>query len=320
MRATSSPNQGSSIQVFNSFLEAQFRGLPGEQKVLRRQYLILDAKSGDEPISEQEWARTVFPGSILSMSVIMDRLASKGGGNHCPRGGCSGLGKQDEEKPTFKTCNKCGMRFTSTSKMVLEQSERQAKPPHPVVEHGRKSDLDFESDEAETDMESVEKASREMKVFKRVHLQDIIVMLEEVNGGLERRPNQSLTPNYECPFWFLSCSYISRDKEEWKIHSLSHFRGEEPPRSVQCPLCDQFRHTLEDGCTAWNHRMEHVAAFHHSIGETLRTSRPDFPLFQHLWQKRLIDDWDLKELKGGNHNLTRPPINFSIRNGRREGG
>ncbi|KAF1976696.1 hypothetical protein BU23DRAFT_32573 [Bimuria novae-zelandiae CBS 107.79] len=42
------------IEVFNSFLEAQFRGLPGERKVLQRQYLILHAKLGDEPISEEE--------------------------------------------------------------------------------------------------------------------------------------------------------------------------------------------------------------------------------------------------------------------------
>ena len=89
--------------MFNSFLETQFKGLPGEQKVLQRQYLILNAKSGDEPISEEEWARTAFPGSILIMSIVVDRLLSKAGENSCPRVGCSGLGKQDEEQLTFKT-------------------------------------------------------------------------------------------------------------------------------------------------------------------------------------------------------------------------
>jgi hypothetical protein len=63
--------------------------------------------------------------------------------------------------------------------------------------------------------------------------------------------------------------------------------------------------------------MRHVAG-HHLVGTGLRASRPDFHLFQHLWQKRLIDDQDLKELKGGNHNLVRPPENFTV-TGRMDG-
>ncbi|KAF1962979.1 hypothetical protein CC80DRAFT_399602 [Byssothecium circinans] len=150
--------------------------------------------------------------------------------------------------------------------------------------------------------------------FSGVPLLEPVIGIE---GLLERRPNQYRQPLYECAFWFLSCSYISYDEEEWKEHCLSHFRGEDPPRSVQCPLCD-FQATYHDGRIAWEARMEHIAQVHTSIGQTLKTSRPDFGLFQHLWQKRLIDDQDLKELKGGNHNLTRPPTNFVTTNGRRE--
>lgn len=146
-----------------------------------------------------------------------------------------------------------------------------------------------------------------------------VPLLEEVDGVLERRPNQIRQPVFECSFWFLSCSYISHDQAEWATHCLSHFRGEEPPRSVQCPLCEDFQYTGDNGWISWKLRMEHVAD-HHLMGHTLRTSRPDFHLFQHLWQKRLIDDQDLKELKGGNHNLTRPPANFIETNGRRGHG
>ncbi|KAJ4292436.1 protein phosphatase regulator [Kalmusia sp. IMI 367209] len=145
-----------------------------------------------------------------------------------------------------------------------------------------------------------------------------VPLLEDVNGVLELRQNEYRAPCYECSFWFLNCSYVSYNEEEWKTHCLSHFRGEEPPRSVHCPLCDQFSGTFENGWIAWNHRIEHVAAFHHNLGETLRISRPDFHLFQHLWQKRLIDDQDFKELKGGNHCLARTPSNFTVTNGRFE--
>jgi hypothetical protein len=142
-----------------------------------------------------------------------------------------------------------------------------------------------------------------------------VPLLEEVNGVLERRPGQVRQPAFECTFWFLSCPYISYDQDEWRTHCLSHFRAEEPPKSVQCPLCNEFQYTSDNGWTSWNVRMDHVAC-HHLLGTTLRASRPDFHLFQHLWQKRLIDDHDLKELKGGNHNLTHPPSNFTETNGR----
>jgi hypothetical protein len=138
-----------------------------------------------------------------------------------------------------------------------------------------------------------------------------VPLLEDNNGVLERPLNLTRQPVFECSFWFLSCSYISLDIEEWRTHCLSHFRGEEPPKSVQCPLCDDFKLTHENGWVAWDYRMEHIAN-HHRVGHKLRTSRPDFHLFQHLWQKRLIDDQDLKELKGGNHNLTRPPVNYTV--------
>ncbi|KAF2792055.1 hypothetical protein K505DRAFT_279517 [Melanomma pulvis-pyrius CBS 109.77] len=141
-----------------------------------------------------------------------------------------------------------------------------------------------------------------------------VPLLEETDGILERRPNTTRTRAvYECAFWFLSCSYISYDQEEWRTHCISHFRGEEPPQSVQCPLCDQFNYTCNNGWTSWNYRMDHMSQ-HHLVGETLRTSRPDFHLFQYLWQKRLIDDGDLKELRQGNHNLTTPPSRDEIRN------
>ncbi|CAO2651227.1 Nn.00g095240.m01.CDS01 [Neocucurbitaria sp. VM-36] len=142
-------------------------------------------------------------------------------------------------------------------------------------------------------------------------------LLEDNDGVLELPRTQIRYPQYECTFWFLSCRHVFDNKELWETHCLSHFRGEEPPRSVQCPLCD-WAITSNDGWASWNLRMQHLASWHTMLGQTLRTSRPDFMLFQHLWQKRLIDDQDLKELKGGNHNLTTPPGNFVQTNNPRD--
>lgn len=141
-----------------------------------------------------------------------------------------------------------------------------------------------------------------------------LALLEDRNGILEL-PAATRTPVYECAFWFLNCSLLFASQPDWQTHCLSHFRGEEPPRRVQCPLCD-WSTTHPDGAHAWTARMQHLAGAHTMRGQTLRTSRPDFHLFHHLWQKRLIDDYDLKELQGGNHNLTSAVANFVETNGR----
>ncbi|KAL5114084.1 hypothetical protein ACEQ8H_008016 [Pleosporales sp. CAS-2024a] len=142
------------------------------------------------------------------------------------------------------------------------------------------------------------------------------VLLEENNDGVLELPRQHVpVPMYECVFWFLSCGYVSHNQDEWTTHCESHFRGNEPPASVQCPLCD-WEMTLDDGRASWALKMQHLATQHTMLGQTLRTSRPDFHLFTFLWNHRVIRDADFKELIGGNHNLSQPPGNFVETNGR----
>ncbi|KAF2131182.1 hypothetical protein P153DRAFT_365779 [Dothidotthia symphoricarpi CBS 119687] len=137
-------------------------------------------------------------------------------------------------------------------------------------------------------------------------------LLEDNNGVLERPAAHIMLPVYECTFWFLGCGYISCDADEWTTHCLSHFRGEEPPRSVQCPLCE-WAVTCDHG---WSARMQHIEREHAIFGQTLRLSRPDFALYRWLWQRKLIGDGDLKELLGGNHNLERGLGNGVVTHGR----
>jgi hypothetical protein len=138
-----------------------------------------------------------------------------------------------------------------------------------------------------------------------------VPFLEDHNGTLAIPTGRTRTPMYECAFWFLSCAYISTHREEWLAHCESHFRGEEPPCSVQYLLCDwSYTASNTDGRIAWNARMEHVASLHTMIGQTLRTSRPGFGLFQHLCLKRLNDDQDYRKLKGKRFELSDSPSNF----------
>jgi hypothetical protein len=135
-------------------------------------------------------------------------------------------------------------------------------------------------------------------VSSRPFSQVLDAFLPEDNKDVLEQPlADEQEPQYNCAFWFLDCNFLSQDKEVWKSHSLSHFYGEEPPRSVICPLC-AWEVSCDTGWDAWDLKAEHLLEQHLFLGETLRTARPDFHLFTHLWQKRLIDDLDLKELKG----------------------
>lgn len=128
-------------------------------------------------------------------------------------------------------------------------------------------------------------------------LEGIPLLVETSEGVLEQPQSVFRRPGYQCLFWFLACDFLSQDEGESETHCLSHFRGEEPPRAVSCPLCE-WENFCDDGFAAWALKVAHVAHEHLNHGETFRSSRPDFHLFTHLWRKHLIGDHDFKELRG----------------------
>ncbi|KAF2433136.1 hypothetical protein EJ08DRAFT_90159 [Tothia fuscella] len=128
--------------------------------------------------------------------------------------------------------------------------------------------------------------------------------------GVELADNAVASPDYPCLFFFLNCSSHTRDKETWKTHCLTHFRGRSPPKTPTCPLCDvQFDHP--DIHTRWNDKMEHIAD-HLCRGDTLASGRPDFALFKYLWAQRLISDTDYQELMGNYHLSVKTPNHCTV--------
>jgi hypothetical protein len=72
--------------VFESMLKCKFRNFPGEKRVLRGEYHILEANRRGFNIDPQKWESLVFPGSDIDMSmVIRGNIFSEG---LCPRPGC----------------------------------------------------------------------------------------------------------------------------------------------------------------------------------------------------------------------------------------
>jgi len=119
----------------------------------------------------------------------------------------------------------------------------------------------------------------------------------DIQGALQVPP---LRPTvFECPFNHLQCRRTFTRYSEWYAHSLEHFLSAGPPKFNRCCFCDKT-FQQNDSNQSWRERMQHIAT-HHQLGHRLATARPDFELFQYLWQKKIIDDPLYKELMGGSH-------------------
>jgi DNA-binding XRE family transcriptional regulator len=68
-------------EVFESMLKVKFKDLPGERSVKNGQYVMLDTTRRDHAIDVHFWKQSVFPGSSITMSVIVT-------GQHFIRGAC----------------------------------------------------------------------------------------------------------------------------------------------------------------------------------------------------------------------------------------
>jgi len=72
--------------VVEAMLKYQFRELPGEQRVLMGQYHVLNARREGLIIDKNRWEQSIFPGSQVTMSIILTTQVFLNG--VCPRPGC----------------------------------------------------------------------------------------------------------------------------------------------------------------------------------------------------------------------------------------
>ena len=102
--------------------------------------------------------------------------------------------------------------------------------------------------------------------------------------------------NFECPFNFLLCLRTFAKMDDWIRHSMTHFGRAGPPDSNQCCFCPA-RFSPSPSMSSWARRMEHISC-HHRLGSRLADARPDFELYNYLWNKHLLSDADYRDLKG----------------------
>jgi hypothetical protein len=89
--------------------------------------------------------------------------------------------------------------------------------------------------------------------------------MQVVVMGIHSPVAQQTGSNYvlPCDFTFLGCDaqFSARDVDDWILHSLSHFDGQDPPRHATCPFCaeEDTRFDFEgDVFVNWRNRMLHI--------------------------------------------------------------
>ena len=78
------------FQLFEGFLRTQFKDKPGEDKISKGLFHIIDVKNKGAIVRKEHWHRTISPGATLTMSMIMSYLRRQTG--CCPRPDCIGVG------------------------------------------------------------------------------------------------------------------------------------------------------------------------------------------------------------------------------------
>lgn len=123
-------------------------------------------------------------------------------------------------------------------------------------------------------------------------------VMEPSHGGVLQLRHQRGQQILECPFVWLPCVLGFSDVREWIQHSLTHFQHVDPSTSNECCFCDAV-FKADTGIASWCKRMMHVLD-HHLEGRRLACGRPDFALFEYLWQKRVISEIDYRDLMTNN--------------------
>ena len=81
------------------FLRHRFQGLRGEDRINDGEYILLNARYGGGEIHPEAWSHTVFPGSKVNVSIIMESLHAIHQ-DGCPRTGRSG--KLSDDRAGFR--------------------------------------------------------------------------------------------------------------------------------------------------------------------------------------------------------------------------
>ena len=88
-------------EVFGSMLRCEFKGLPGEQKVLKGEYVLINGMQEGLEIDKQTWEQTVFPKTYVKLSVILKIMGAS------------------RKTAIYPRCERTGVTYTSLTETLL---------------------------------------------------------------------------------------------------------------------------------------------------------------------------------------------------------
>ncbi|KAF8858658.1 hypothetical protein BDZ45DRAFT_622010 [Acephala macrosclerotiorum] len=96
-------------EVFEAMLKCVFEGLPGEHQVLEGQYHVLNARQKGLIIDRNRWERSIFPGSEVSMSIVITiEVFSK---EICLQPGCCEVNRLTNSAAKKVICSACQLEY-----------------------------------------------------------------------------------------------------------------------------------------------------------------------------------------------------------------
>jgi len=99
----------------------------------------------------------------------------------------------------------------------------------------------------------------------------------------------------------MGCTAAFEDPKQWVTHCTAHFKRQPLPKIAKCVYCDDWSIDRHDD--AWLLKLLHVLK-HHQNGDAMAKESADMPLIHHLWQKKLLDPTQYKDLL--NHKCLEP--------------
>ncbi|KEF62857.1 uncharacterized protein A1O9_00830 [Exophiala aquamarina CBS 119918] len=119
-------------ESFEGLLRAEFKDVPGQLKVIEGEYHLIDSKKDGTLIKKDDWKKLVFPGSSITMSMIISQMRWQGA--LCPRPSCKQPKREILSKFAVITCEQCGLKYYPCQESMGSENPEFSSPEHGEIE------------------------------------------------------------------------------------------------------------------------------------------------------------------------------------------
>lgn len=200
--------------IFEALVKSHFEGVPGNGKILRRQYTLTCPRLPGQRIVAANWNRHVFPGMTVFMAVDVEVNLVQGA--TCPK--CSSRNTSSRMATGSHRCS-CGLvfskGFSANAKSVAGGTNSESGCEDETPKNGRSRSgtrtgpAGRESINLDDDSTDSEDEAENLKVFKRVHLLQRSTMLSMISPNFSKEKYQQASTNIKKIKFFSKAGRLS---------------------------------------------------------------------------------------------------------------